>query len=78
MESITGPSPYIQAFKEVGTVFQLGIDILCYDWKSSYAETLKQTKSWHFTFSQLKRFVISRSKMNNARVRDEIITKVIK
>lgn len=72
MECITSPFDYINAFNEVATVFQLGKDFFCYNWKASCTEVLKLTSSWHFPFSKSKRFIISRSKTNNALVRGEM------
>lgn len=72
MECIVHPSTYIEEFKKVGTVFQLGKDVICYDWKQAVEGVLKKPGFWHFSFKQTKRFIITRSNKGNALIRGEL------
>ena len=47
LESIVTPYTYIAEFEKVGTVFLLGKDFNCNDWKKSCKDVMKPTSSWH-------------------------------
>lgn len=71
--TIANPDKYITIFEDHGTTSRLGVDCLVKDWKSESTQYFKAVGSWHFKFSEMKRFVLTKNPpKNNISLRGEI------
>lgn len=69
--TIVSPTRYVDIFKEHGTVKRLGHECTVLDFKSEAGQYFKNVASWHFKFSEAKRFIITKKSANNILVRGE-------
>nr|CAI5856372.1 unnamed protein product [Callosobruchus analis] len=56
--TIINPSTYNEIFKMHGTVKILGRDCTVKDYKQETEKYFKTVGSWHFKFSEVKRFIV--------------------
>lgn len=60
-ETIITPSEYLDIFSDFATVKRLGSEVPVKDWKTAVQSVIKRPASWHFRFSQAKRFILKKS-----------------
>lgn len=61
LEVILKPEEYHAIFSQHATIYKLGDNVENFDWKADILNTIKPTGSWHFSFSQSKRFFITKN-----------------
>lgn len=71
-ETVITPDEYINIFNQFGNVKKLGTEIPVFDWKSSVQECIKPPGSWHFRFSQAKRFIFVKDQNMKVLLQGEI------
>ena len=63
-QSIIQPEEYIKIYERHATVINLMTDVNypVHDWKAETARVIRPPTSWHFKFSEAKRFILTKSK----------------
>lgn len=61
-ETISNPEEYSAIFKDFGSNKKLGSEeVPVFDWKTDVHNTIKPPGSWHFRFTQAKRFILKKT-----------------
>ncbi|KAJ8896867.1 hypothetical protein PR048_002213 [Dryococelus australis] len=71
-ETIITPDEYLSIFREFGQVKILRPEVPVLDWKQTVQVNIKPPGTWHFRFSQAKRFILTKTTKKTALVKGEL------